>query len=156
MKVKIKRMDHYLGDSLPSYESQGASGMDVRAQLGAGGAVSIEPGCIQVIPTGIKVEIPQGYEIQVRPRSGWAIKRGLTVVNAPGTIDSDYRGEILVGLINLSNQVQTLHDQDRIAQLVLCPVVKCEWVTADEGLSETERGEGRFGSTGFTDTLKQA
>ncbi|CAG37336.1 dUTP diphosphatase [Desulfotalea psychrophila] len=131
--------------SLPAYETEGAAGMDVAACLDAD--CTIEPGDIVLIPTGFALAIPTGYEIQVRPRSGLAIKHGLTVVNAPGTIDADYRGEVGVGLINLGRQAVTIHHGDRIAQLVLAPVLQARWTVVTE-LEATERGAGGFGHTG--------
>lgn len=131
--------------SLPAYETEGAAGMDVAACLDADR--TIEPGDIALIPTGFALAIPNGYEIQVRPRSGLAIKHGLTVVNAPGTIDADYRGEVRVGLINLGRRAVTIHHGDRIAQLVLAPVVQARWTVVTE-LDATERGAGGFGHTG--------
>ena len=142
--VKVKCLDHFKGE-LPKYETSGASGLDVRACLDQ--ALILEPGQRVAVPTGLSVEIPMGYEIQVRPRSGWALKEGMMVLNTPGTIDSDYRGEIKIILANLGNRPVKIHDQDRIAQLVLCPVVQLHWESVDE-LSHSDRGEGGFGSTG--------
>lgn len=142
--VKIKTWPHFKGD-LPKYESQGASGLDVRAQLES--PMVIEPGQRVLIPTGLSMEVPLEYEIQARPRSGLALKKGLSLVNTPGTIDADYRGEIKIIMINLGTQSVVIEDQERIAQLVICPVVKAEFEWADE-LSDTARGEGGFGSTG--------
>ena len=101
-----------------------------------------------MVPTGLSFEIPAGYEIQIRPRSGWAAKKGVTVVNSPGTVDADYRGEVLVALVNLGQEALEIQDQDRIAQAVLCPVVQAVFEET-EVLSHTERGAGGFGSTGF-------
>lgn len=142
--VKIKTWSHFKGD-LPKYESQGASGLDVRAQLES--PMVIEPGQRVLIPTGLSMEVPLEYEIQARPRSGLALKKGLSLVNTPGTIDADYRGEIKIIMINLGTEFVVIEDQERIAQLVICPVVKAEFEWADE-LSDTARGEGGFGSTG--------
>lgn len=142
--VKIKTWPHFKGD-LPKYESQGASGLDVRAQLES--PTVIEPGQRVLIPTGLSMEVPLEYEIQARPRSGLALKKGLSLVNTPGTIDADYRGEIKIIMINLGTESVVIEDQERIAQLVICPVVKAEFEWADE-LSDTARGEGGFGSTG--------
>ncbi len=144
ISVRVQTLPHFKGE-LPRYETLGASGMDVRAQLSV--SVSILPGDRVVIPTGLKVEIPEGYEIQVRPRSGWAIRDGLTVINSPGTIDADYRGEIQIGLVNLGEKELVINDQDRIAQLVLCPVFQVRWEVAS-ALSTTVRDAGGFGSTG--------
>ncbi len=130
---------------LPEYATPGASGMDVRAQLD--GDLSLAPLERVLIPTGLFMEIPEGYEVQVRPRSGLAIKQGITCLNTPGTIDSDYRGELKVILINLSGEPQTLHDGDRIAQLVVQKVEKAGWERAVE-LGMTARAGGGFGHTG--------
>lgn len=131
---------------LPSYATDGASGMDVRAHLNE--PVSLAPLERKLIPTGLFVEIPFGYEIQVRPRSGLALKQGLTCLNSPGTIDADYRGEIGVILINLSGQDQSIQPGDRIAQLVLQKVQRVEWNSTSE-LSDTTRSQGGFGHTGI-------
>lgn len=135
---------------IPKYMSIGAAGCDITACLDDAPIV-IAPHQRVAVPTGIAVEIPEGFEIQVRPRSGYALKKGLTVVNAPGTIDSDYRGELMVLLINLSDDAVTVEPGDRIAQLVLQKVQRIEWVDADT-LSETQRATGGFGSTGLKDT----
>lgn len=144
MKVKIKKWPHYKGD-LPQYQSLGASGFDVRAQLDK--AIQLNPMERVLIPTGLSFEIPLGYEIQARPRSGWAAKHGLSLMNTPGTIDADYRGEVKVILVNLGTEPVTIQDQDRCAQLVICPIVQAQFELTDE-LSDTERGSGGFGSTG--------
>ena len=131
---------------LPGYETAGASGMDVRACLDE--PVLASPGGIVTVPTGLAFEIPFGYEIQVRPRSGLARKNGITVLNSPGTIDSDYRGELCIILINLGAAPFTIHHGDRIAQLVVTPVLRV--LLAETGsLTETDRGKGGFGSTGL-------
>ena len=145
MKINVKTLPHFVG-KLPSYESQGASGLDVRAQL-EGKTIIIKKGEKAMIPTGLSVEIPLGFEIQVRPRSGLAAKQGITVLNTPGTIDADYRGEIKVILINLGSEDVTINDQDRCAQFVVCPVVQAEFIQVQD-LSSTDRGTGGFGSTG--------
>jgi dUTP pyrophosphatase len=143
--VKVKRLEHFKGE-LPTYGSLHASGFDLRAQLAS--PMVLNPGQRVMVPTGLSLEIPPGFEIQVRPRSGWAAKKGITVVNTPGTVDADYRGEVLVALINLGSEPLTIVDQDRIAQAVLCPVFHADLVEA-EALASTERGAGGFGSTGF-------
>jgi dUTP pyrophosphatase len=132
-------------NELPAYATAGAAGMDVRANLES--PVSLRPLERKLIPTGLSVSIPDGFEIQVRPRSGLAVKQGITCLNTPGTIDSDYRGEIKVLLINLGETEQVIMPGDRIAQLVLAPVAQVRWqeVTA---LDETNRGAGGFGHTG--------
>jgi dUTP pyrophosphatase len=130
---------------LPAYSTPGSSGMDIRASLTA--PVTLQPLERSLIPTGIFIEIPEGYEVQVRPRSGLAVKQGITCLNTPGTIDADYRGEVKVILINLSNEPQTIHSGDRIAQLVVQQVEQASWEPV-EMLSITERNEGGFGHTG--------
>src|SRR5262249_10866758 len=130
---------------LPSYASDGAAGLDLFAALKE--PIVLQPGARALIPTGIRVAIPEGYEGQVRARSGIAWKRGLGMVNAPGTIDSDYRGEILVILINWGSDAQTIERGDRIAQLVITPIVRAELVEVFQ-MDETERNTGGFGHTG--------
>ncbi|MFA6107441.1 MAG: dUTP diphosphatase [Candidatus Latescibacterota bacterium] len=130
---------------LPAYETDGSAGMDLRADLAE--TLTLGPGERILVPTGLKLEIPPGYEGQVRPRSGLALKRGLTLLNAPGTIDSDYRGEVGVILINLSAEPQRIEPGDRIAQLLFAPVTRAELVEV-ESLAGSERGAGGFGSTG--------
>jgi dUTP pyrophosphatase len=130
---------------LPAYHSELAAGMDIGAAIAS--PVIMAPGEVTIFPTGFAVAIPSGYEIQVRPRSGLAIKHGITVVNAPGTIDADYRGEIMVGLINLGSESFTINRQDRIAQLLLAPVIGAMVREVDE-LDRTVRQDGGFGHTG--------
>ena len=142
MKVKvINRSKH----DLPRYETPLSAGMDVRANLDE--PITLGPLERAMVPTGLFVELPQGYEMQVRPRSGLAAKRGITVLNAPGTVDADYRGEVKVILVNLSNESFEVCDGERIAQLVVARHECVEWEQA-EVLSDTERGAGGFGSTG--------
>jgi dUTP pyrophosphatase len=141
--VRVKRLPHGEGLDLPAYATAGAAGMDVLAAED----VTIAPGARHAVATGLAVAIPPGFEIQVRPRSGLALKHGITVPNTPGTIDSDYRGELKVILINLGSEAFAIRRGDRVAQLVLAPVVQATWLPADE-LDETARGEGGFGSTG--------
>ncbi|WP_319549404.1 dUTP diphosphatase [Desulfogranum marinum] len=130
----------------PAYETVQASGMDVAAAVSE--PMILEPGARILVPTGFAVAIPAGYEIQVRPRSGLAIKFGITVINAPGTIDADYRGEIKVALVNLSNKQFTIYRGDRIAQLVLAPVCQANLEVVD-ALDTTQRNDGGFGHTGI-------
>ena len=130
---------------LPDYATSGSSGVDIRAYIS--GPVSLKPFERALVPTGLFIEIPAGYEIQIRPRSGLAIKQGITCLNTPGTIDADYRGEIKVILINLSAEEQIIQPGDRIAQMVLQKVERMEWQVTDV-LADTERGSGGFGSTG--------
>jgi len=143
--VKVKRWAHFRGD-LPAYQTALASGFDVRAQLEA--PIGLAPGERALVPTGLSFEIPPGFEIQARPRSGWAIKQGITLLNTPGTIDADYRGEVKIIVINLGREPVEIGDQDRIAQLVLCPVIQADLQLVEE-LSMSERGAGGFGSTGL-------
>lgn len=142
--IKIKKLPHFKG-TLPEYKSLGAAGFDVRACLSE--PVHLEPGRRALVPAGFCVEIPQGFELQARPRSGLALKQGLTLLNTPGTIDSDYRGEVKILLINNGTDPALIKDQDRIAQLVLCQVFRAKLSESDK-LSETLRGGGGFGSTG--------
>jgi len=143
--LKVKRLPHARDLPLPSYATPHSSGLDLRAAVE--GEVRIKPGERVLIPTGLVIEIPEGYEGQVRPRSGLALKKGLTVLNAPGTIDADYRGEVKVILVNLGNEEVVIQRGERIAQLVIAPVQRVEVVEVEE-VSQTERGEGGFGSTG--------
>jgi dUTP pyrophosphatase len=145
--IDCVQLDHGKGLPLPSYESTGAAGMDLYAALPEGGDVILAPGKRQLIPTGLSIALPQGYEAQIRPRSGLAFKHGITLVNAPGTIDSDYRGEIGMLLINLGEEPFTIRRGERVGQMVIAAYVQAEWQAGD-GLSETERGSGGFGSTG--------
>jgi dUTP pyrophosphatase len=147
--VKLKRLPHGEGLDLPAYATDGAAGMDVLAAED----LTLAPGARHAVATGLAVAIPPGYEIQVRPRSGLALKHGISVPNTPGTIDSDYRGELKVIMINLSAAPFAIHRGDRIAQLVLAPVTRAGWQEVEE-LDETERGAGGFGSTGGVTALK--
>lgn len=142
MQIEVK-VSLSPGAILPEYKTEGSAGMDLRCAYD----FTLYPGERRLIPTGLRMEIPNGYEGQVRPRSGIALKHGISMVNTPGTIDSDYRGEIGVILINLGADVVTFNAGDRIAQLVICPIARADLVVVDS-LEETERGEGGFGSTG--------
>ena len=142
--IRVKIINHS-PHALPAYATEGAAGMDLRANLS--GPVELQPLERQMIPTGLYIELPPGYEAQVRPRSGLAAKQGITCLNSPGTVDSDYRGELKVILINLSSQVQVLHPGDRIAQLVVGPVVRVDWEEVEE-IGATGRNTGGFGHTG--------
>ena len=142
MKVRIINKSTHL---LPSYATADASGMDIRAFIHE--KISISPLERVLVPTGLFLEIPKGYEAQIRPRSGLAIKQGITCLNSPGTIDADYRGEIKVILINLSNEIQCIESGDRIAQMVFQKVEQIEWVEVDQ-IEATERNAGGFGHTG--------
>lgn len=141
--IRIKRLPHGQGLDLPAYATAGAAGMDVVSAED----VVIEPGARHAVATGLAVAIPPGFEVQVRPRSGLALKHGITVPNTPGTIDSDYRGELKVILINHGAEPFAIRRGDRVAQLVLAPVTQATWLSVDE-LDETARGAGGFGSTG--------
>ena len=143
MKLKIVNQSN---NSLPTYETVNSAGMDLRAFLPEG-PMTLEPMQRALVPTGLYMEIPEGYEGQVRPRSGLALKHGLTVLNSPGTIDADYRGEICVILINLSSEPFTINDGERVAQLVIARHEQTEWLPTDT-LDETERGAGGFGHSG--------
>ncbi|MBX2993507.1 MAG: dUTP diphosphatase [Bdellovibrionaceae bacterium] len=144
LKMRIQKFEHFKGD-LPAYQSDGASGFDVRAQLTMD--LILKPGERALVPTGLAFETPLGYEIQARPRSGLAVKNGISLVNTPGTIDADYRGEVKIIIINLGQEPFIIKDQDRIAQLVLCPIYHADFEVV-ESLSATARGAGGFGSTG--------
>ncbi|MCY4179572.1 MAG: dUTP diphosphatase [Litoreibacter sp.] len=137
--------DQTLG--LPAYETTGAAGADLRANLDDRGAVELAPGARALIPTGLRVAIPEGFEAQIRPRSGLALKHGISLPNTPGTIDSDYRGPLGVILINHGSKTFRINHGDRIAQLIVAPVVQAQFELADR-LDDTVRGEGGFGSTG--------
>lgn len=143
IRLKILRLPH--NKTVPEYKTDGSSGMDLSAAINE--PVELKPLERKLIPTGIKVEIPKGYEIQVRARSGLSLKHGITLINAIGTIDSDYRGELCVPLVNLSNENYTIQPNERIAQMVVCKVEYPE-IVISEALSDTSRGVGGFGSTG--------
>lgn len=138
---------HFEGLDLPKYETSGSAGMDVRAAIPEDAPITLEPGERMLVPTGLTMAIPHGYEMQVRPRSGLAFKHGITCLNTPGTIDCDYRGELKVLLINLGQEAFTIQRGERIAQLLLAPVIQGVWHEV-ETLPETSRGIGGFGSTG--------
>ena len=142
MKIRIINSSHH---ALPAYATEMSAGMDLRANLEA--PIVLKPSARQLVPTGLRIALPQGYEAQVRPRSGLALKKGITVLNAPGTIDADYRGEIGVILANLSQEDFIIEDGERIAQMVIARHEKAEWEQVEE-LDETARGEGGFGHSG--------
>ncbi len=144
-KIYIKNISSKLDFKLPNYESEGAAGMDLSANIDSD--IIIKPLERSLIPTGIAISLPEDLEAQIRPRSGLAIKHGITLLNSPGTIDSDYRGEIKVILVNLSNDNYTIKPYDRIAQIIISQFVKAEFEIA-ENLDETDRGNSGFGSTG--------
>ena len=144
-RIRVEILAHGRGLDLPAYATDGAAGMDLRAAVE--GSVLLEAGGRALVPTGLRIAVPPGYEAQVRPRSGWAWKQGVIVPNAPGTIDSDYRGEVKVILANIGSEPVTIPRGARIAQLVFAPVTRGVWEVVED-LDETSRGEGGFGHTG--------
>lgn len=149
LPLRILRLPHSSGLPLPAYESAGAAGMDLRAAVPQDAPLEIAPGARALVPTGLIFEIPEGHEGQVRPRSGLALRHGIACLNSPGTVDSDYRGEIMVILANLGSEPFTVTRGLRIAQMVIAPVTRVEIVETGS-LTETARGEDGFGSTGTT------
>ncbi len=145
VRVRLVRLPHAAGLALPHYATAGAAGADLRAAVDE--PVVLDPGARLAVPTGLVLEIPTGYEAQIRPRSGLALRHGITVANAPGTVDSDYRGEVRVLLVNLGQEPFTIARGDRIAQLVIAPVTRAEFEEVTS-LSGSARGDGGFGSTG--------
>ena len=146
-RVSVKRLPHGQGLELPSYETELAAGCDLRAAVEEASPQILQPGERRLIPTGLAIALPPGYEAQVRPRSGLSVKFGVTLVNSPGTVDADYRGELKVNMINLGQTPFEIRRGDRIAQMVIAPVVQA-WFSETDELDETARGEGGFGSTG--------
>lgn len=147
VRVRLKRLPHAEGIEAPAYASEGAAGLDLRAAVAEGVPVVLEPGARAMIPTGFAIALPQGYEAQVRPRSGLAAKHGITCLNSPGTVDADYRGELKVILVNHGAEPFSVARGERIAQMVVAPVVQAAFEEV-ETLDGTARGEGGFGSTG--------
>jgi dUTP pyrophosphatase len=147
ISVQVTTLPHFEGLALPAYETALSAGMDVRAAVPEDAPVTLKPGERYLTPTGIAIALPAGYEAQMRPRSGLALKHGVTCLNSPGTIDADYRGELKVILINLGQEPFTIKRGERIAQIVIAPVTQAAWARVD-ALSETARGSGGFGSTG--------
>jgi dUTP pyrophosphatase len=145
--VPVQTLPHFDGLSLPAYATEGSAGCDVHAAVPEGEQLTLEPGARCVVPTGLCMAIPDGWEVQVRPRSGWALKQGISCLNSPGTIDADYRGEVGVILINHGQEAVRIERGMRIAQLVLKPVPQISWQVVD-ALPESSRGGGGFGSTG--------
>lgn len=145
LRVPVERLPHGRDLPLPRYMSPGASGLDLLAAVEE--PVALAPGERRLVPTGLRIALPPGFEGQVRPRSGLALRHGVTLLNSPGTIDADYRGEVAVVLVNLGHEPFTVNRGERIAQLVVAPVARAEW-DEDEGLDATERGAGGFGHTG--------
>lgn len=149
LRVTVSRLAHGAGLPLPAYATEGSAGMDLMAAIPA--PVWLQPGERGLLPTGLAIALPEGFEAQIRPRSGLAARAGLTVLNSPGTIDSDYRGEIQVVLVNLGQQAVELRPGDRIAQMVVAPVTRIAWAEV-ERLPDSVRGDGGFGSTGIART----
>ncbi|MBB4124343.1 dUTP diphosphatase [Martelella radicis] len=147
MTLKLKRLEHAEGIAPPAYETTGSAGMDIRAAVPEAEPLVLKPGARALVPTGFIFEIPDGFEAQVRPRSGLAFKHGITCLNTPGTIDSDYRGEVKVLLVNLGTEDFAIERGMRIAQVIIAPVTQMP-VTVVDDLTETVRGAGGFGSTG--------
>lgn len=148
MQVLIKKLDHFdEALALPSYETASSAGADIRACLENKDSLVIPKGKRVLIPTGLSLEIPHGYEVQVRPRSGLSLKTHLLIVNSPGTIDADYRGEVKILMGNFGTEDHIIGHGERVAQIVLCPILQADWKVT-ETLSETQRGSGGFGSTG--------
>lgn len=145
--IRLLRLPHGTGLPDPSYETSGAAGMDLKAAVGEGEEIVIPPGGRALVPTGFALQLPEGFEAQVRPRSGLALRCGVTVLNAPGTVDADYRGELKVLLVNLGAESFAVERGARIAQLVVAAVVRAE-IAAAETLEPSQRGDGGFGSTG--------
>ncbi|NBC27250.1 MAG: dUTP diphosphatase [Bacteroidetes bacterium] len=145
LTCKFQRLDHASDLPLPAYETEDSAGMDLRAALPE--PAELKPGERMLVPTGLKMSLPRGYEAQIRPRSGLAFKHGITMLNTPGTIDSDYRGEVKLLAVNLGDEPFTITHGDRIAQMVIAPVVQAD-IREVSTLDETVRGEGGFGSTG--------
>jgi dUTP pyrophosphatase len=147
IKIKVVILPHGEGLELPTYQTAGSAGMDLRAAIE--GSMMIEPGERRTIPAGIKIAVPYGYEAQIRSRSGTAVRSGLIIINSPGTIDSDYRGEVQMAVINLSRGLFFVNRGDRLAQMVIAPVTRGVWEPVPE-LDNTERGGGSLGSTGMS------
>jgi dUTP pyrophosphatase len=155
IKVRLLRLPHGAELPLPAYQSDGAVGLDLIAAVEEGAPLVLAPGKRALVPTGLVIELPMGYEAQVRPRSGLALKHGVTVLNSPGTIDSDYRGEVKIILVNLGEEPFTIRRGERVAQLVVAPVTVAR-LTVSTALSETARGAGGFGSTTSTRTARRS
>jgi dUTP pyrophosphatase len=145
--IDVMQLPHFAGLALPAYETALSAGMDLRAAIAEAAPIVLAPGERALTPTGLAIALPAGYEAQVRPRSGLALKHGVTCLNSPGTVDADYRGELKVILINLGQEPFTIRRGERIAQMVIAPVTQARWRVV-EALPETARGAGGFGSTG--------
>ena len=146
-QIAVVRLPHAEGLPLPAYETPGSAGMDLRAAVPEQEPLTLCPGARALVPTGLSMAIPQGFEVQVRPRSGLAAKHGVTCLNTPGTIDADYRGEVKVILVNLGEEDFIIRRGERIAQMIVAAVAQAAWLETDS-LDETARGAGGFGSTG--------
>ena len=147
LSIQVAPLPHFEGLALPAYETAQSAGMDLRAAVTADAPMNLAPGQRALVPTGLTIALPAGFEAQIRPRSGLAFKHGITCLNTPGTIDADYRGEVKVLLINLGQEAFTIQRGERIAQMVIAPVTQGAWEIVAE-LSDTARGAGGFGSTG--------
>ncbi len=147
VEVRIRRLPQAKDLPLPAYQTEGAAGMDLRAAVAEDSPLRLPPGARALVPTGFAIGLPPGYEAQIRPRSGLAAKHGITCLNSPGTVDSDYRGEVQVLLINLGPEAFEIRRGERIAQMLIAPVTRAAWREV-EALEDTERGDGGFGSTG--------
>jgi dUTP pyrophosphatase len=149
IEVQVTRLPHAADLPLPEYQTSGSAGLDLVAALPAGSHLFLEPGSRELIPTGLSIQLPEGFEAQIRPRSGLALRNGVTILNAPGTIDSDYRGEICVILVNFGREAFKIARGDRIAQMILAPVSRAHLVEVQD-LERSQRGAGGFGSTGIS------
>jgi dUTP pyrophosphatase len=153
--VRVKRLPHGKDLPLPTYQTASSAGLDLQAAIEPQTTLVIEPGSRELVPTGLAIELPEGFEAQIRPRSGLALKKGVTLVNTPGTIDADYRGEIGVIVINHGAEPFEIVRGDRIAQMIVAPVVQARLVEVDD-LSSSDRGAGGFGSTGVSHSLRSS
>jgi dUTP pyrophosphatase len=153
--VRVKRLPHGKDLPLPTYQTASSAGLDLQAAISPQTKLVIDPGHRELVPTGLAIELPEGYEAQIRPRSGLALKKGVTLVNTPGTIDADYRGEIGVILINHGAEPFEIMRGDRIAQMIVAPVVQARLVEVDD-LSSSDRGAGGFGSTGVSHSQRSS
>jgi len=153
--VRVKRLPHGKDLPLPTYHTASSAGLDLQAAIAPQTTLVIEPGSRELVPTGLAIELPEGFEAQIRPRSGLALKKGVTLVNTPGTIDADYRGEIGVIVINHGAEPFEIVRGDRIAQMIVAPVVQARLVEVDD-LSSSDRGAGGFGSTGVSHSLRSS
>ena len=153
--VRVKRLPHGKDLPLPTYQSASSAGLDLQAAIAPQTTLVIEPGSRELVPTGLAIELPEGFEAQIRPRSGLALKKGVTLVNTPGTIDADYRGEIGVIVINHGSEPFEIVRGDRIAQMIVAPVVQARLVEVDD-LSSSDRGAGGFGSTGVSHSQRSS